>query len=105
MTTVSRDHVFFAFSPSNQPVARVRQGDVVTLETHDCFEGQIQTSQDLVDNLDWDHVNPATGPVYVEGAKPGDILRIELVEVEIGSQASMVTVPGEGALGKLITEM
>jgi amidase len=105
MTTVSRDHVFFAFNPANSPVARVRQGEVVTLETHDCFEGQIQTAQDLVTNLNWDHVNPATGPVYIEGVKPGDVLRIDLVEVEVGSQSSMVTVPGEGALGGLITEM
>src|SRR5512144_1344510 len=105
MTTIPREHVFFAFSPANQPVAHVRQGEVVTLETHDCFEGQIQTAEDLVTNLNWDHVNPATGPVYIEGVKPGDVLRIDLVEVEVGSQSSMVTVPGEGALGELITEM
>jgi amidase len=105
MTTIPRDQLFFAFSPANEAVARVKQGDVVTLETHDCFEGQIQTAQDLVDNLNWDHVNPATGPVYIEGAQPGDVLRIDLVEVEVGTQASMVTVPGEGALGNLITEM
>src|ERR1044071_3903872 len=98
MTTISRDQVFFAFNPTTPAVARVRQGEVVTLETHDCFEGQIQTPQDLVTNLNWDHVNPATGPVYIEGVKPGDILRVELVEIEVGSQASMVTIPGEGAL-------
>jgi amidase len=105
MTTITRDKVFFAFSPSNQPVARVKQGDVVTLETHDCFEGQIQTKYDLVTNLNWDHVNPATGPVYIEGVKPGDVLRVDLVEVEIGVQSSMVAIPGEGALGGMITEM
>ena len=105
MTTISRDNVFFAFSPSNQPVARVKQGDVVTLETHDCFEGQIQTKDDLVTNLNWDHVNPATGPVYIEGVKPGDVLRVDLVGVEVGAQSSMVAIPGEGALGGMITEM
>jgi amidase len=105
MTTISRDQLFFAFSPSNSPVARVKQGDVITLETHDCFEGQIQTKDDLVTNLNWDHVNPATGPVYIEGVQPGDVLRIDLVEIEVGSQASMVTIPGEGALGGLIKEM
>jgi amidase len=75
------------------------------LETHDCFEGQIQKPQDLVDKLDWNHVNPATGPVYIEGAKPGDILRVDLLEVKVGQQASMVTIPGEGALGDVITQM
>jgi amidase len=105
MTTITRDNLFFAFSPSNQPVARVRQGDIVTLETHDCFEGQIQTKDDLVTNLNWDHVNPATGPIYIDGVKPGDILRIDLVEVEVGDQSSMVAIPGEGALGGMITDM
>src|SRR5574339_182111 len=54
---------------------------------------------------DWNHVNPATGPVYIEGAKPGDILRVDLLEVKVGKQASMVTIPGEGALGDTITKM
>ena len=58
-----------------------------------------------MDKLDWNHVNPATGPVYIEGAKPGDILRVDLLEVRVGQQASMVTIPGEGALGDVITQM
>jgi amidase len=105
MTTISREKLFFAFSPSNKPVAHVKQGEMVTLETHDCFEGQIQTPQDLVTNLNWDHVNPATGPIYIEGVKAGDILRVDLLEVEVGPQSSMVAIPGEGALGGMIKEM
>ncbi len=105
VTKVTRDRVFFAFEPKLSPAIRVGQGEQVHLETHDCFEGQIQKTQDLVDKLDWNHVNPATGPVYIEGAKPGDILRVDLLKVIIGQQASMVTIPGEGALGDVITEM
>lgn len=104
MTThVSRENVFFAFSPALKEIIRVPQGEEILMETHDCFEGQIQTSNDLIDTLDWDHVNPATGPVFIEGAKPGDVLRIDLLEVNVGEQASMVTVPGEGALGDIIS--
>ncbi|MGB9640935.1 MAG: acetamidase/formamidase family protein, partial [Anaerolineales bacterium] len=102
---VERNKVFFAFAPDLKPVARVKQGEEVLLETHDCFEGQIQTTNDLVDKLDWDHVNPATGPVYIEGAKPGDVLQVELLEVKVAQQSSMVTIPGEGALGDMITQM
>lgn len=102
---IDRTEVFFAFAPDLQAVARVQQGEEVLLETHDCFEGQIQTTADLVDSLDWNHVNPATGPVYIEGAKPGDILRVELLEVKVAEQSSMVTIPGEGALGDVITKM
>jgi len=102
---VTREHVFFAFHPELEPVLRVKQGEEVVLETHDCFEGQLKTSNDLLDALDWDHVNPATGPVYVEGAKPGDVLRVDLLEQKIGEHSIMVTLPGEGALGDKITEM
>jgi amidase len=104
-TKVTRDRLFFAFEPNLDPAIHAEQGEDVLLETHDCFEGQIQKPQDLVDKLDWSHVNPATGPVYIEGAKPGDVLRVDLLEVKVGRQASMVTIPGEGALGDVITEM
>ena len=102
---VTRDRVFFAFESKLQPAMRIEQGEDGVLETHDCFEGQIQTPVDLVDKLDWNHVNPATGPVYIEGTKPGDILRVDLLEVKIGQQSSMVTIPGEGTLGDVITKM
>lgn len=102
---IPRDKVFFAFSPELKPVANVEQGEEVILQTHDCFEGQIQSTSDLVDKLDWAHVNPATGPLYVQGAMPGDILCIDLLDVQVGEQSSMVTVPGEGALGDIITQM
>jgi amidase len=103
--TITRENVFFAFGPELTPVAEVDQGEEVILQTHDCFEGQIQTTSDLCDALDWNHVNPATGPVYIKGAKPGDILRVDLLEINLGEQSSMVTIPGEGALGDVITEM
>jgi amidase len=104
-TQISREQVFFAFGPALKEIARIPQGEEVVMETHDCFEGQIQTVNDLVDSLDWDHVNPATGPLYIEGTKPGDILRVDLIDVSVGEQSSMVTLPGEGALGDVITDM
>ena len=105
MTKVPREQLFFAFDPALTPAARMRQDEEGLLQTHDCFEGQIQTSADLLDTLDWSHVNPATGPVYIEGAMPGDILRVDLLEVRVGEQASMVAVPNEGVLGDVITQM
>ncbi|HTP01330.1 MAG TPA: acetamidase/formamidase family protein [Anaerolineales bacterium] len=105
MTKVTNNELFFAFDPALKPAARIRQGEDGVLETHDCFEGQIQTKDDLLDKLDWSHVNPATGPVYIEGAMPGDILRVDLLEIKIGPQASMVAVPNEGVLGDVITQM
>jgi len=103
--TISRENVFFAFGPNLRAIAQIEQGQEVLLQTHDCFEGQIQTTGDLVDALDWAHVNPATGPLFITGTKPGDVLRIDILEIQVGDQASMVTIPGEGALGDVITQM
>jgi len=102
---IPRTSVFYAFKPDLKPVRRVSQNQVVTMETHDCFEGQLHSSGDLIDQLDWDHINPATGPVYIEGAKPGDVLRVDILSLETSDQSIMVTVPYEGALGSMITEM
>lgn len=102
---IKRDRVFFSFSPQLQPVAHLQQGEQFIMETHDCFEGQLHSETDLVASLDWDHVNPATGPVYIEGARPGDILRLDILEIELAQKAVMVTLPGEGVLGDVITQM
>ncbi len=102
---IARENVFFAFSPELSPIAYIQQGEEVVLETHDCFQAQLQSENDLIDKLDWSHVNPATGPLYINGAKPGDILRVDVLEIQIGKQSIMVTIPGEGALGDVITQM
>lgn len=102
---ISRDKCFYAFSADLPPVARVLPGEEISFETHDCFQGQIRSEGDLVKNLDWDHTNPATGPVYIEGASPGSILRLDILDVQVEPHSVMVTIPGEGALGDRISEM
>lgn len=102
---LTRDNVFYAFSPDLEPAMSVQQGEEFTLETHDCFTGQLRSEQDLLDVLDWDRVNPATGPVYFEGVQPGDVVRVDILKLKVINQATMVTVPQEGVLGDMITEM
>jgi amidase len=99
---VTRQQLFYAFSPDLAPAIRVSQGEEFILETFDCFEGQIRHETDLAVALDWDHVNPATGPVYIEGAKPGDILRVDILEVKTAPQAVVTAIPDAGALGDVI---
>ncbi len=104
-TVVSRDTSFFAFSSKLEPAARVAQGEEFTLETHDCFQGQLRNEGDLIDKLDWSRVNPATGPVFIEGARPGDLLRVDILGISLAERSVMVAIPGEGVLGDLITKM
>lgn len=101
---LTRDKAFFAFSPDVEPVMRSAQGEEIRITTHDCFSGQLETSADTLETLDWSITNPATGPIFIEGTKPGDILRVDLLEVRATGPSVMVTIPGAGAMGHLITE-
>lgn len=102
-TVVSPSDHIFAFHGGNEPAVTVSSGETVVIETMDCFSDQMQTSQDTIDELNWDHVNPATGPIYVEGAKPGDVLKVELLSIEVGDQAVMATGEGLGTLGSMMS--
>ena len=104
-TELTRDKAFFAFSSSLTPAVRVAQGEEVVLQTHDCFSGQLKTSADTLETLDWSITNPATGPVYIEGTRPGDLLRVDLLEVRATGPSVMVALPGVGAMGDRITAM
>ena len=59
------------------------------------FGGFIQTPEDDPEELDHDLLNPATGPIFVEGAEPGDVLAVELLHIEVGEQGSAPLYPGE----------
>jgi len=104
MSELTRDKAFFGFSPENQAVLHAQQGERLHLTTHDCFSGQLKTTADTLETLDWSITNPATGPIYIEGTKPGDVLRVDLHEVKAHGPSVMIAVPGVGALGHLITE-
>ncbi|AWN24248.1 acetamidase [Deinococcus irradiatisoli] len=102
--TVPRDQLIYAMDAHNPPALRVPDGATLTFQTRDCFEDQIQDEGAPFTALDWNRVNPATGPVYVEGAEPGDALAIEIVKIEVGPQSVMVTGPGLGVEGQSLTE-
>jgi len=65
-------------------VVEADPGDTVVYDTRDAFDGQLDgrsTAED-VGNLDLSVVHPLTGPVFVRGAEPGDLLEVELVAIE-----------------------
>jgi amidase len=101
---INRNQVFYAFSADLKPAARAAQNEDIILETWDCFEGQVCRPEDMLAELDWEHVNPASGPVYIEGVKTGDILRLDIKDIKIAEQSVVVAMPEEGALGDLVQE-
>ncbi len=99
MLIIPREKVVYAMDKANPPVANVKSGETLVFETQDCFGGQIVTPQDKMGALDWSRINPATGPVFVQGAEKGDTLKVEILKIELAPQAAMVEAPGEGITG------
>lgn len=89
---------------SNPPVEKAKSGDTIVFVTKDCFGGQIQSEDQVMGSLDWSQINPATGPLYVEEAKAGDVLKVEILDIEIADKGVMIDGGGEGVMGKLIDE-
>ncbi len=83
-----------------EPVIHVAPGETVRIETNDPGGGQIHaasTSAELL-QLDFSRVNPVTGPIFVEGAEPGDMLVIDILDIEPCGWGWSAIIPGFGLL-------
>ena len=94
----------FAFDAKNECVAEVMDGETILFRTHDCFDNQLSEEGSCIGALNWDRINPATGPVYVENAKAGDVLKVEILEIALDKQGVMCALPENGVLGSLVKE-
>ena len=103
MKTISSSKVIYSFTYDMEPVETVSPGEVFKVETNDCFYQQIEREDQIITEIDYDRINPATGPIYVEGAEPGDILKIKILDIAVAEKGVSGTVPNEGALGDQVT--
>ena len=101
---IIENEMIFAFDGTNKCVAQVEDGETLIFRTHDCFDNQLDEAGSSIGNLNWDCINPATGPVYVKNAAAGDVLKVEILEIALGKQGVMCALPDNGVLGSLITE-
>ena len=101
---IIKDMCVFALGDSKENAVKVQQGEILEFHTRDCFNNQIDSEDYVMDVLDWDHINPATGPVYVEGAEKGDVLKVEILDIKLDDMGTMCCLPENGVLGADITE-
>jgi len=94
------------FSRAIPPVLTVPSGAVIEVETEEATDRQLRlgSSTEEMASLDFDLIHPLTGPVYVEGAEPGDVLAVTLHEIEIGDWGWVGVSPGFGWLAEDFTE-
>lgn len=86
--------------PAIPPALNVDPDETVELQTRDAFDGQIgpNTTNADVGRLNLNLIHPLTGPVFVNGAEPGDLLEISILDVTPASFAYTIQVPGFGFL-------
>ncbi len=72
----------FAFSRYVDPVAHVQAGETVALYTEDAFNGKVRSETDIPMKVRGPYPNPQTGPLYIDGAEPGDTLAVHIISIE-----------------------
>src|SRR5262245_44086035 len=88
------------------PRVRIKSGDTVVFETLEASCNQVtpQSPHEVLAALDFGTIHPLTGPVYVEGAEPGDALEVEVVSLKHKGWGWNGVIPGFGLLGPEFTE-
>ncbi len=95
---LTKEHCIYRMSMNNAPAMVVEAGEVFRVQTEDCYSGHLRTRQDTFTKDMWSTVNPATGPIYIRGAKPGAILRVDIRDIRTRKWAVMCVEEGAGAL-------
>jgi formamidase len=92
--------------PDVPPILEVEELEEVYIETRDASDGQIRPGMTVEDiaNIDAKVGHPLTGPIYVAGAKPGDLLEIEYVDLSPQPHGWTRIRSGSGFLRDIFTE-
>lgn len=104
--TIHRHHHHHGWDNSLKPVLTVAPGDVIDLETIDSSGGQITPDWTVADmgKLDFAKVNPTTGPIHIDGAEPGDAVKVTLVSYRPSGWGWTANIPGFGLLADQFKE-
>lgn len=91
MLRISDTERIGVMAPDNAPAAFCEDGDTVVFETRDCSDGAVRRDG-IRDRTEGKYIpNPATGPLYVRGAMPGDVLKVEILSVKTAGWGFMGT--------------
>jgi acetamidase/formamidase len=98
--TIHRARHHFGWNKDFTPAVVAKPGETIHFECLDSSGGQIgpDATLDALINLDFGKINPVSGPVYVEGAKPGDALKVTIRRFEPSGHGWTANIPGFGLL-------
>jgi acetamidase/formamidase len=98
--TIHRHQHHIGWDNRYVPVARIAPGQSVEFDVHEASGGQIGPDSTVatIGTLDFNRVNPVCGPIYVDGAQPGDILKVTLLDFTPSGWGWTANIPGFGLL-------
>ncbi len=98
--TIHQHQHHFGWNRENPPAARVAPGDTVEFNPVDSSGGQLTPKSTVADiaTLDFAKVNPVSGPIYVDGAEPGDAIKVTLLHFAPSGWGWTANIPGFGLL-------
>jgi acetamidase/formamidase len=94
------ERVHFTWDDAHEPVLEIDSGDTVVVWTREVSDGQITPESDtsVIAGLNWDRVYPLNGPIAVSGAKAGDTLAVEILDIRTQGWGWAAILPGFGLL-------
>jgi acetamidase/formamidase len=98
--TIHSKQCYLAWNNAHEPRIKIAPGDTVTFENIDATSGQLTAKSTVEDirTLDFSLINPISGPVYIDGAEPGDAVKVTLLDFQPSGWAWTAIVPGFGLL-------
>jgi len=103
---LSRTQTHGVWDRSISPALHVVAGDTIVVELENASGGQLHENSDAaaLATLDFARINPVTGPIFVEGARPGDALVVEILALEVDTWGWTANIPGFGLLADRFRE-
>lgn len=103
MKVCSKDWLMYTYGTSKPPALFVGQDEKFQVETHERFLGRKEF--DVILSEKEDVLNAVTGPIFVNGAEPGFILKIDVLKIEVtGDNGVIVAVPGKGGFANKVSK-
>lgn len=104
MKVISDKKVIYKFAHEMEHVDTVASGEVFEVETNDCFFQQVCQEDQKIEAIDFNKVNPATGPIYIEEAKAGDLLKVKILKIQVNEKGVAAVIPNAGILGNQVQQ-
>lgn len=100
---ITTEKAIFGFCKDNAAAYTVDTPVTLNVSTKDCFSNQLREPEDTIEGLNWDATNPASGPIYVNGAEVGDTLKVTINKITVDEKGTVCAIENEGTLGHMVT--